>query len=268
MVINRFPHTRKNAFSLVELSIVLVILGLLVGGVLSGQSLIRAAELRSYAAESERIRAAMHSFRDKYFSLPGDMTNATQFWGVAAGTGNDATCENTESTDNRTCNGNGDGYVGTNQVNEGERFRFWQQLAAAGLIEGRYTGRTDSATSGSFVLTAGKNVPNLKGSATFTVVAKADSLGSAFMFNGTPSGNYLEFRNSAAGSSSQPLAPAEQWNLDSKLDDGRPGYGVLTGPISTWNGVGATCTSTTDPSTANYNLNVPDKVCRFNLLVL
>lgn len=258
----------QSAFSLVELSIVLVILGLLTGGILGGQALIRAAELRSYATESERMKSAMYSFRDKYFALPGDMANATQFWGIAAGTGNDAACANTESTDNRTCNGNGDGWVGTNQVNEDERFRFWQHLASAGLIEGSYTGRTDSATAGSFVLIPGKNVPNLKGSATFTIVAKADSLGSAFMFNGTPSGNYLEFRHIGSNVGIQPLAPAEQWNLDTKIDDGRSGYGALTGPISTWNGAGPTCTSSTDPATANYNLSIADKVCRFNLLVL
>ena len=68
-----------SAFSLVELSIVLVILGLLVGGVLSGQSLIRAAELRSVTTEYSRYTTAISSFRDKYFALPGDMSNATSF---------------------------------------------------------------------------------------------------------------------------------------------------------------------------------------------
>ena len=74
----------RYGFSLVELSIVLVILGLLVGGVLTGQSLIRAAELRSVSTEYSRYVASVHTFRDKYFALPGDMTNATQFWGTAA----------------------------------------------------------------------------------------------------------------------------------------------------------------------------------------
>src|SRR5438552_4058186 len=87
----------RQAFSLVELSIVLVILGLLVGGILSGQSLIRAAELRSVTTEFSRYLAAVQSFKDKYFALPGDMANATAFWGIAGGTGSDATCLSTVS---------------------------------------------------------------------------------------------------------------------------------------------------------------------------
>ena len=73
----------KNGFSLVELSIVLVILGLLTGGILGGQALIRAAELRAATTESQRYLAAINSFRDKYFALPGDMAIATRFWGVS-----------------------------------------------------------------------------------------------------------------------------------------------------------------------------------------
>ncbi len=61
----RIPNP-LNAFSLVELSIVLVILGLLVGGVLSGQSLIRAAELRSITEDYARYVTATHTFKDKY----------------------------------------------------------------------------------------------------------------------------------------------------------------------------------------------------------
>ena len=81
------PHATRHtqlAFSLVELSIVLVILGLLVGGILSGQSLIRAATLRSFVKQHEQHYTAVMSFRDKYSQLPGDMNNATQFWGAVA----------------------------------------------------------------------------------------------------------------------------------------------------------------------------------------
>ena len=70
-------HTDQRGFTLVELSIVLVILGLLVGGVLSGQSLIRAAELRAVSTEHSKFVTAMNSFRDKYFAAPGDMKPPT-----------------------------------------------------------------------------------------------------------------------------------------------------------------------------------------------
>ncbi|PZP83692.1 MAG: type II secretion system protein, partial [Azospirillum brasilense] len=57
-----------HGFSLVELSIVLVILGLLTGGILGGQSLIRAAELRTISTDANRYITAAQTFRDKYFA--------------------------------------------------------------------------------------------------------------------------------------------------------------------------------------------------------
>jgi prepilin-type N-terminal cleavage/methylation domain-containing protein len=130
----------RHAFSLVELSIVLVILGLLTGGILGGQSLIRAAELRAVSTEFQRYVTASHTFRDKYFGLPGDITNATLIWGAAHGT--PATCRTTASTGAATCDGNGDGNINTidSGTTYSERHRYWQQLSAAGLIEGSYTG--------------------------------------------------------------------------------------------------------------------------------
>src|SRR3569833_319215 len=86
----------KAAFTLVELSIVLVILGLLDGGVHTGQSLIRAAELRSVTTQYQRFLTAVQTFRDKYFALPGDMTNAHSYWGIAIAT--PATCVTTASS--------------------------------------------------------------------------------------------------------------------------------------------------------------------------
>ena len=117
--------TRLLGFSLVELAIVLVILGLLIGGVLSGQSLIRASELRSVTQQYQSIIAATVSFRDKYFAIPGDMNNASQFWGLQASYGS---CYNAASSSALTCNGNGNGKVElsvvSNPYDSMEAFRF------------------------------------------------------------------------------------------------------------------------------------------------
>lgn len=146
---------REKAFSLVELSIVLVILGLLTGGILTGQSLIRASELRSVATDLQRYQAAVHTFRDKYFALPGDMPNATRFWGVQHAT--PATCITTASTTALTCNGDGNGQVADTTY---EAFRFWQHLANAGLIEGSYSGVTGPDSGFDHVI--GVNAPRAK----------------------------------------------------------------------------------------------------------
>lgn len=114
----------RHAFTLVELSIVLVILGLLVGGVLSGQSLIHAAELRKITSNLDRYQTAIHTFRDKYHARPGDIANATAFW---------PQCTTHPDNAGYTCNGNNDGQL---QTEEGARV--FEHLTRAGLVEGQF----------------------------------------------------------------------------------------------------------------------------------
>src|ERR1700679_178462 len=71
----------EQGFTLIELSIVLVIIGLIVGGVLVGQDLIRAAGVRATISQVEKFNTAVNTFRGKYGYLPGDIPQAsvTQF---------------------------------------------------------------------------------------------------------------------------------------------------------------------------------------------
>lgn len=154
-----------NGFTLVELSIVLVILGLLVGGVLAGQSLIRAAELRSVTTQYMSYKTAVNAFRDKYFALPGDMPNAVRYWGAQAGgttDGVDSTCAalTAAATGTATCNGNGNNQIGETGGSYYEWYRFWQHLANAGLVEGTFTGVAGAGSSYHSVI--GSNVPRTK----------------------------------------------------------------------------------------------------------
>lgn len=66
----------KNGFTLIELSIVLVTIGLLVGGVLVGQDLIKGAEVRAQITQIEKFNTAANTFYGKYGYLPGDMTQS------------------------------------------------------------------------------------------------------------------------------------------------------------------------------------------------
>lgn len=121
---------RTHAFSLVELSIVLVILGLLVGGILAGQSLIHAAELRKMSAFITNTRTAHNAFKDRYFALPGDFDNATGVWGRSNASDWHSTCSAQPGTPSATgtCNGDGNGWVTESQG-------YWEHLKLAGLIE-------------------------------------------------------------------------------------------------------------------------------------
>jgi prepilin-type N-terminal cleavage/methylation domain-containing protein len=118
----------KHAFSLVELAIVLVVLGLLVGGVLAGKSLIRASELRAITTEKETFFTATLSFRDKYFQLPGDLTNAYQLWGAPCGA---------NSSTNTGCQGNGDGRFDAEFT--GDDRKVFKHLSLSKLIAGTYS---------------------------------------------------------------------------------------------------------------------------------
>lgn len=255
----------QRAFSLVELSIVLVILGLLTGGILAGQSLIRAAEIRGVIADMSRYNTAIRTFQDKYFALPGDMTNATRFWGFAGGTtGTDNTCYDASQTGPGTCNGDGNGYyhsIAAYTNNPlGETFHAWKQLANAGLVEGTYTGYRGSGGS-NYNTTPGVNVPrsriNNAGFSLWTTSA------GGFDGNWYPQkdGNLIMFGTSTTGITESPaLKPEEAWNLDTKLDDGRPGLGN-TRTHKMGSGFTPNCTDGTDPTTSNYVLTSTAIAC-------
>ncbi len=250
----------KGGFSLVELSIVLVILGLLTGGILAGQSLIRASELRSVSVDFKRYSAAAYTFRDKYFGWPGDFKDATKFWGSAGGTGADATCFSAQSQASvATCNGDGNGDSSTAAgVNSSERFMTWKHLANAGLIEGSYTGKTTGA-SGTYSILVGTNVPGSKVGAGsfFDMYAAAFNAGYAFTETIFPSQEITLYGDPA--NSYGALLPEEAWNIDTKLDDGSPVYGVVYSNKKTAT-VAPNCTSS-DANDATYDLTVQGKNC-------
>ena len=190
---------RNRAFTLVELSIVLVILGLLVGGVIAGQSLISAAQLRSINVDATKYMTAINSFEAKYKALPGDMPTATRYWGAAS----PSACATTIGTGTQTCDGDGDGSILT-QSRSDESLRVWQHLANAGLIPGRYDGVTYNKA----------NQPNAAfGKNTIWRIA-ATGLGNALILSEITS-DYAY------------LTAEDAYDIDSKYDDGLPETGKI-----------------------------------------
>ncbi|MCK0197383.1 prepilin-type N-terminal cleavage/methylation domain-containing protein [Ancylobacter sp. 6x-1] len=249
------PSSHYNGFSLVELSIVLVILGLLTGGILVGQSLIRVAELRSVTADMSRYLSAFHAFRDRYMAAPGDMTNATQFWGSVTSDG--ASCPNGLGTGTHTCDGNGNNRLDTSDGVYYEGTRFWQHLANAGLIEGSYTGVV--GTSPRFVI--GENHPagKLSNTAFRATAFGGATYGTGYTVVWGPQTNagigfFFGYGASATGPA---LAPQEAWNIDAKLDDGKPDFGTVQGGGENAN---SAC-YTAFPSPGDYNLTDSNVLC-------
>lgn len=117
---------KQKGFTLIEIAIVLVIIGLLLGGVLKGQELINTARVRALNNTVDGITAAWFSFQDRYRAFPGDYTQATV---------------NLPNNAGLIVDGDGNGRVGITGANTdspAERANVWVQLQAAGYITGNF----------------------------------------------------------------------------------------------------------------------------------
>lgn len=118
---NYHYHKKQSGFTLVEIAIVLVIIGLLIGGILKGQEVIENAKYKRFINDKNGISAAMYSYQDRYRALPGDHRTANGVFGGAT-----------------SINGDGDGRIEStyNSTNNGQESRkFWLHLRLADLIE-------------------------------------------------------------------------------------------------------------------------------------
>ena len=215
---------RIEGFTLLELSIVLVIIGLIIGGITVGADMIRSAELQGVISDKNKIEVTVNSFKLKYNAIPGDMKNATAFWGAAHAT--PATCVTTASSGTETCNGDGDGVI-DDSSGSNEKFRFWQHLANADLWPGQFTGVKAASNSWS---ADSSNVAEFKVSGSLWYVNSQASgySGGTFYFAGEYQ-NYLLLGGflSNAEPLSFVLSPPELYSIDQKIDDGKPAKGKL-----------------------------------------
>ena len=124
--------TTQKGFTLVEIAIVLVIIGLLLGGILKGQEMIVQARIKNVIADMTGVSAAMYGYQDRYRALPGDDAQAAARWntGVAAA--------------------NGNGIIeGVYLAAAGtESAEFWRHLRLAGFVAGTGADQPFNAVSG------------------------------------------------------------------------------------------------------------------------
>ena len=122
---HQIQSKKQTGFTLIEIAIVLVIIGLLLGGVLKGQELITSARVRNIITQQDGIKAAFYGFQDRYRAMPGDYAQATANITGAGGIGN----------------GNGQiesaGAV-VNSSQPQEDILAWDHLSHAGFLNGSF----------------------------------------------------------------------------------------------------------------------------------
>ena len=216
-----------KGFTLIELSVVLVIIGLLMAGIILAQSLIRSSKVQTIIKDVATYQSAVQQFKQKYGSIPGDMSGAQSYWGINPNCGSAGGA----GTGTQTCNGNGDGHVTLSSGAPYEQFLVWQHLANAGFIAGQYTGTSVSgATAPTLYCIPGSNCPggSFNQQQAYFLQYSTGALGSTANYWAQLPGHYL-IVGAASGNAGYPAYPmlsgAEANSLDAKVDDGLPGQG-------------------------------------------
>lgn len=210
----------KKGFTLVELAIVFVIIGLIIGGILVAQDMIKSAEIRGTIGQWESFNTAQSMFKDKYDYIPGDINQhrASEFGFFDRTTGNSA--------------GRGDenGILGycdealptTMRRNQScERLLFWRDLNDAELIKGYFQSATATPTE---IATEDVRLyfPETtigRGNYWSVLSRSGDNLFSIGGITGVTAAGMVETNRS--------ITPFEAFNIDRKIDDSRPNRGYV-----------------------------------------
>ena len=119
-------RSQQSGFTLVEIAIVLVIIGLLLGGILKGQELINSARVKNLANDFRVVPTYIYAYQDKFKALPGDDPSAsTHITGAA----------NATTPGSKQGNGVLDGNWNSTTTTD-ETFMFWQHVRLANLASG------------------------------------------------------------------------------------------------------------------------------------
>lgn len=245
---------KRHGFTLIELAIVLVIIGLIVGGILVGREMIETAKLRQTVTQIEKFTTAVNTFRGKYTGLPGDLqaSLAAQF--------------NMTARSGAAGHGDGNGMLegcsaaaaATASVAGCETVLFWRDLSDANMIAENFVTATDTLLAVP-TGTVDQVFPKAKtGNDAYYIVYHENGI-NYYQLTGlgyTDGVGVYHLQNA--------FTPVEMYGIDSKIDDGLPfsgkvivtfgpfGRGGSFPPDTTTMGIGVGACST------SYDFSQPD----------
>ena len=245
---------KQKGFTLVEIAIVLVVIGLLLGGILKGQQLINSARVRNLADQNSGVQAAYYGFVDRFRNVPGDMEAAKAC--TAIGKDVDPNCGSTP-----TIGGNGNGQIDSII----EAGAVWSQMSVAGFLNGTYTGNTSTAALYKTGVADGA-VPSNAFQGPIMLAHMNDYI------QGNATSSIVRLAFSFGGLIPVPILR----DLDQKVDDGIAGSGVMRSAneitsaganadfntVVAWTSDGTATNDCIDTSTtANWNVDSPNQSC-------
>lgn len=232
----RFKNSSEAAFTLLELTLVFLVIGLLVGVIIGGYQLISSAERVRLSTHFDDIESVVRHFETQFGGLPGDLSNAGSLFSSCV-----------DLTD-QPCNGDGDGLIEVKHPGN-ESMRAWAHLASADLIKGEFTSLGGGSTGLEGI--PGENVPSSVMRNSCSILESLDSR-TVTIKVGSP--------NTDAPCNNSLLSVAEAFELDSKIDDGDPVTGKVqfaTGQAEVDDGSPNAC-----HDGVNFTVSSEGRVCR------
>ncbi len=228
--IDKKSCSENLGFTLVELSIVLVIIGLIIGGVMVGRDLINSAGIRAQVSQMEKLYTAVNTFKLKYGGIPGDLLSTdAQAFGLFASINGPARAWG-DNNGILEAGGAGCNVIGLTNCFYAEFLMLFRQLSDAQLIDGMYSPNTIISNQGRPTVTltgdmVGMFMPPAKiGHGAFITVTSYRGMN---YFNLSGFNSILTSNGYYGLLTTNPLSAQEANSIDSKIDYGKPNSGSV-----------------------------------------